>query len=1543
MDSKMQTKKKKGWTMGRILSGMMLLAMFCVLLIPQSGIKVQAAKQKYARTIDTINVRTDVAPEDICKLGQPTTVPTVTVSDDGAMGFFNANGRCISASWYKWRKVLGIGIYAPVSSSAVTFDEGYFRLYIEFRLYDDDNKFGDVKYSFAEDVKVTVNGSEWSVTSAGLRRNEEEGYTYFQAYSPNYHLEKTITGTGFSFDTETGVMTLSGNVDKDELRNFEKKDEVLSVVSEAGTKFPTDCSYMFRDFDNCTSMDLSNVNTASTTNMEFMFYSCSDLISLDISGLDMRHVTNEDRMLAENFKLTSLRLGTNFSDVTDNMRLNNGVDGWCKGSTVSRISGTNSTAVFSNSGTNWYHKIAFIDGSVKVDGTAQIGETLTATVTGANTTKFKYQWKRGEEAISGATSSSYKIVKADAGMYIYCEVSGSDAWISGSIQNNDGIKVDKMAGPAKPTGLTYDAPSKKGRTDAIIYGVNDTMQYSRYSDFSNANSVSKDSDKITGLGAGTYYIRVKETESALAGAYATVKIPEGQAACYTFSKGVLTLQGKVENDDIKRFDKKSEVKSIVASNGTILSGYCYELFSNYDQCVKIDLSKAKTSQMTSMEAMFRGCSAVKTIDLSGFDTSNVENFSYLFSECTSLTKLNLSHFDTSNAKNMSYMFYGCEALSSLNINNFKTGQVANIYYMFYNCKSLKSLNLASFDMSQVKSSGYMFSNCDNLSTLTLGAKFGKVSSDMYLPNGGFGWSTSKDGKNSVSGTSTYAEITNTKKTTYYKIAQMNGIATISGKTIYKQTLTVNVTDSSATNFKYQWKRGKNDITNATGKSYKLSVMDIGNTISCEVWDADGKYEGSILSEQTADIEKLAGPKAPTGLTAGAPTKLGRDDGMIYGVTDLMEYSGYSDFSSSNSVNSGNDTIGGLKAGTYYVRIKETETTKAGASVKVTVPKGQDSCFTYSKGVLTLKGRVSREDIANLDVKNDVKTIIASEGTILPESCYELFYAYSNCTKIDLSKADTSSVKNMGSMFYNCSSLKSLNLSSFDTSKVTNMQAMFRYCGSLTKLIINNFDTSKVINMENMFSSCSSLKSLDLSSFTIGTNTNAMYMFYDTELSILTIGPKFGNVVTNMYLTNRPYGWVKGKTGTKVVSGTEYCADIKNTTKTTYYRLNAIEGSVNIDGTFKVNKTITANVTDANTDKLLYQWKRNGEPIANATEVTYKLTKNDIGNTIVCVVTSSDPLYAGELTSPQITSIEKADSPAAPKNLAGVATSKPGASDGKITGVKTTMEYSTDSGFYSNVIACTSTTIEGLPAGTYYVRLKETASAYAGKAAEVVVEEGKGTTPKPTPTPTPKPTPTPTPTPGPNPSGVVTEIFKDVKAGEWYVNAVQFVYDKKIMNGTGDNTFSPLMTLTRGQFVTILYNMENRPKITFKGIFSDVKSSDYFALPVEWAAKQGITSGTGKGEFSPNAVITREQLAVMFYKYAQVKGYKTKINSKALDKYPDIKKIDEWALEAMKWAVTNGVMSGKATTSGKDILDPLGKATRAECAQMVKNLFDKAMK
>lgn len=171
-------------------------------------------------------------------------------------------------------------------------------------------------------------------------------------------------------------------------------------------------------------------------------------------------------------------------------------------------------------------------------------------------------------------------------------------------------------------------------------------------------------------------------------------------------------------------------------------------------------------------------------------------------------------------------------------------------------------------------------------------------------------------------------------------------------------------------------------------------------------------------------------------------------------------------------------------------------------------------------------------------------------------------------------------------------------------------------------------------------------------------------------------------------------------------------------------------------------------------------------------------------------------------------------------------------------------------------------------------------------------------------------------------------FTDVASGAWYYDAVSFVYKRGLMAGTGDNLFSPNVTTSRGMIVTILYRLDGSPSASSAG-FTDVTSGQWYTDAVNWAAANDIVAGYGNGLFGPNDTVTREQMAVILYRYAQYKGYDTSA-SNSLNGYTDVGGVSSWALTAMQWANAEGLINGTSGTT----LSPTNGATRAEVAQIL---------
>ena len=180
-------------------------------------------------------------------------------------------------------------------------------------------------------------------------------------------------------------------------------------------------------------------------------------------------------------------------------------------------------------------------------------------------------------------------------------------------------------------------------------------------------------------------------------------------------------------------------------------------------------------------------------------------------------------------------------------------------------------------------------------------------------------------------------------------------------------------------------------------------------------------------------------------------------------------------------------------------------------------------------------------------------------------------------------------------------------------------------------------------------------------------------------------------------------------------------------------------------------------------------------------------------------------------------------------------------------------------------------------------------------------------------------------------------FTDVSTSDWFYSDVMFVYENGLFSGTDSRSFSPNASMTRAMLVTVLYRLEGEPTVTGRSSFTDVRSGAYYEKAVIWAAANGIVTGTDSTSFSPDAKVTREQLAAILYRYAQYRKLDTDASAK-LNSFTDADSVSAYASEALGWAVSEGLING---ASGK--LMPKGDATRAQVAailhRFVKNVLN----
>ncbi|WP_462426395.1 S-layer homology domain-containing protein [Anaerotignum lactatifermentans] len=180
----------------------------------------------------------------------------------------------------------------------------------------------------------------------------------------------------------------------------------------------------------------------------------------------------------------------------------------------------------------------------------------------------------------------------------------------------------------------------------------------------------------------------------------------------------------------------------------------------------------------------------------------------------------------------------------------------------------------------------------------------------------------------------------------------------------------------------------------------------------------------------------------------------------------------------------------------------------------------------------------------------------------------------------------------------------------------------------------------------------------------------------------------------------------------------------------------------------------------------------------------------------------------------------------------------------------------------------------------------------------------------------------------------TITFSDVSESDWFYKGVSYVVENGMMNGVGENQFAPNAPLTREMLSVVLYNMEKQPESTGVNPFADVKADMWYTDAIVWANANGIVAGYDDSTFGLGDSITREQLAAILYRYAQMKGYD--VTEKAdLTGYADSAAISGYAVEAMQWANANGIVNGMTATT----LAPQGTATRAQVATMLMNFCE----
>lgn len=175
-------------------------------------------------------------------------------------------------------------------------------------------------------------------------------------------------------------------------------------------------------------------------------------------------------------------------------------------------------------------------------------------------------------------------------------------------------------------------------------------------------------------------------------------------------------------------------------------------------------------------------------------------------------------------------------------------------------------------------------------------------------------------------------------------------------------------------------------------------------------------------------------------------------------------------------------------------------------------------------------------------------------------------------------------------------------------------------------------------------------------------------------------------------------------------------------------------------------------------------------------------------------------------------------------------------------------------------------------------------------------------------------------------------YTDVSENDWYYDGIKYCYNNGLMNGMSATTFEPETSMTRAMVATVLYRINGCPDVSgMSHPFTDVASYQYYNDAIIWAYNNGVVQGCGDGTFLPEDTITREQFVTMLYRYACAYcGVDPDASQPLLVQYVDARSISDYAKVPMRWAVANGIMNGMSLTK----LEPAGECIRAQCAVML---------
>lgn len=495
------------------------------------------------------------------------------------------------------------------------------------------------------------------------------------------------------------------------------------------------------------------------------------------------------------------------------------------------------------------------------------------------------------------------------------------------------------------------------------------------------------------------------------------------------------------------------------------------MFSKCTSLETLDLSSFNTEKVTNMLAMFEGSMSLRTIKLpKGFIGSNVTDLNATFRGCASLTELDLSGSNAEKVKDMGGMFYGCVALSNLNLSGFKTGSVTDMPYLFSSCQSLESLDLSGFNTENVTSMESMFSQCSSLRSLDLSSFNTSKVIDMHLmffkcTNLESIDLSSFDTENLQRMAHMFSSCTKLAMLDLSSFATPNMTSMLSAFQYCKNLKAIYVTSAFTTDKVTEGRTAFAGCVNLPNYTTDKTGVEMAHTGA-----------GGYLTAATDSWVRWDAPTGTLSFHHGA-TKPEGVNILALGTGTSPDW------------------------GTYAAEIKKV-VFKAGFRDET-----HWTCSKWFSGCTNLTSIEGIENLNTSNVKymnemfgqcSNLETLDLSHFNT--ENVVNMSNMFNGCTKLhklNISSFNTENVTNMYGMFYGCSSLETLDLSHFNTRYVRKdgMNYMFNGCSSLSSLDVSNFITDKnSMQLDGLFQGCSSLQTLDLSSFYTRGAGSVNYLF-----------------------------------------------------------------------------------------------------------------------------------------------------------------------------------------------------------------------------------------------------------------------------------------------------------------------------------------------------------------------------------------------------------------------------------------------------------------